>query len=89
MRGVLGEFITDLWVRPGTLMPSWSKRLNGRFHPGLADVSVKAANVAALSFELKANATGANGWNLITQRNDERQRRQAGAGCDSNPLAAV
>jgi glycosyltransferase involved in cell wall biosynthesis len=75
MRGVLGEFITDLWVRPGTLMPSWSKRLNGRFHPGLADVSVKAANVAALSFELKANATGANGWNLITQRNDWFQRQ--------------
>lgn len=75
MRGVLDEFITDLWIRPGTLMPSWPKRLNGRFHPGLADVAVKAPNVAALSFELKANATGANGWKLITQRNDWFQRQ--------------
>jgi hypothetical protein len=75
IRGVLGEFITDLWIRPGTLMPSWPKRLHDRFHPGLADVPVKAPNVAALSFELKASATGANGWNLITQRNNWFQQQ--------------
>ena len=73
MRGVLGEFITDLWARPGTF--SWRKPLKGRFHPELADVEVKAPNIAALGFELKASATGANGWNLITQRNEWFQRQ--------------
>jgi glycosyltransferase involved in cell wall biosynthesis len=62
MQGVLDEFITDLWIRPV------------RFHPALSDAQVKAPNIAALVFELKASATGANGWNLITQRNDWFQR---------------
>ena len=62
MQGVLDEFITDLWIRPV------------RFHPALADAHVKAPNISALSFELKASATRANGWNLITQRNDWFQR---------------
>jgi glycosyltransferase involved in cell wall biosynthesis len=70
LSGVLGEFITDLWIRPGTLMHSWRKSLNGRFHPALADAQVKAPNVAALTFELKASATGADGWRLISRRND-------------------
>jgi len=70
LSGLLSEFITDLWVRPGTLMHSWRKRLTGRFHPGLASAQVTAPNVAALTFELKAYATGANGWRLISQRNE-------------------
>ena len=73
--GVLGEFITDLWIRPGTLMHSWRKRLAGRFHPALAGAQVTAPNVAALTFELKAYATGANGWKLINQRNEWFQHR--------------
>lgn len=67
--GLLGELITDLWIRPGTLLHSWKKRLPGRFHPGLAGARVKAPNVAALTFELKASF-GENGWNLITRRNE-------------------
>src|SRR6185503_21068264 len=35
--GVLGEFITDLWL----------KRFKGRFHAGLASARVTAPNVAA------------------------------------------
>jgi len=75
MSGVLGEFITDLWIRPGTLLHSWRKSLNGRFHPALEDAQVKAPNVAALTFELKASATGVDGWKLISRRNDWFQRQ--------------
>jgi glycosyltransferase involved in cell wall biosynthesis len=75
LSGLLGEFITDLWVRPGTLMHSWKKRLTGRFHPGLASAQVTAPNIAALTFELKASATRATGWKLINQRNEWFQRR--------------
>ena len=68
--GMLGEFITDLWIRPGTLLHSWKKRLTGRFHPGLAGARVKAPNVAALTFELKASLARENGWKLISRRNE-------------------
>ncbi len=68
--GLLGELITDLWIRPGTLLHSWKKRLTGRFHPGLAGARVKAPNVAALTFELKASLARENGWKLISRRNE-------------------
>lgn len=75
LNGVLSELITDLWIRPGTLMRSWRKQLSGRFHPDLADAPVKAANLAALAFAAKANASGKNGWGLIIRRNDWFQRQ--------------
>lgn len=75
LSGLLAEFITDLWIEPGTMLHSWKKRLTGRFHPALASAPVTAPNVAALTFELKAYATRANGWNLITQRNEWFQQR--------------
>ncbi|HEU5460259.1 MAG TPA: glycosyltransferase family 4 protein [Pyrinomonadaceae bacterium] len=62
--GLLGEFITDLWMR-----------FAGRFHPGLASAPVSAPNLAALKFEFKAYVTGAKGWNLISQRNEWFQQR--------------
>jgi len=65
LSGLLDEFITDLW----------SKRLKDRFHPSLARAQVTAPNISALTFELKAQATGINGWNLITQRNEWFQQR--------------
>ncbi len=68
--GLLGEFITDLWIRPGTLLHSWKKRLTGRFHPGLTGARVKAPNVAALTFELKASLARENDWKLISRRNE-------------------
>jgi len=68
--GMLGEFITDLWIRPGTLLHSWKKRLTGRFHPGLAGARIKAPNAAALTFELKASLARENGWKLISRRNE-------------------
>ena len=60
LSGLLGEFITDIWTR----------RFTGRFHPGLASARVTAPNLAALTFELKAYVTGANGWKLIHRRNE-------------------
>ncbi|MCA1576077.1 MAG: glycosyltransferase family 4 protein [Acidobacteria bacterium] len=68
-RGLLRELITDLWVRPGTL-PNWRIKLRGRFHPDLADARVSATNAAAVAFELKAQAKGLNGWDLIGKRNE-------------------
>ena len=75
LSGLLGEFITDLWIRPGTLLHAWKKRLTGRFHPELANVRVTAQNTSALAFELKASLTRENGWQLIGQRNKRFQRR--------------
>ncbi len=68
-RGLLRELITDLWVRPGTL-PNWRNKLMGRFHPDLANVRVSATNAAALAFELKAQAKGLKGWELMGKRNE-------------------
>ena len=76
--GMLGEFITDLWIRPGTLLHSWKKRLTGRFHPGLAGARIKAPNVAALTFEFKASLARENGWKLISRRNEWFQQHAVG-----------
>lgn len=73
--GVLGEFFTDLWIRPGTLLHSWKKGLTGRFHPELASARITAPNVAALRFELKASLARENGWKLIRERNEWFQRQ--------------
>lgn len=74
-KGSLGQFITDLWIRPGTLLHSWPKQLNGRFHAGLAEAAVSAANIASLTFELQAQVSGRNGWHLIRRRNEWFQRQ--------------
>src|SRR5262249_16001302 len=73
--GLLSEFFTDLWIRPGTLQPSCTQRVTARFHLGLENAQVTAPNAAALTFELKAYATRANGWKLINQRNEWFQQR--------------
>lgn len=63
LNGLLSGFITDLWIP-----------FIGRFHPALAGAQVTAPNIAALTFELRAYATRANGWKLITERNAWFQR---------------
>ena len=73
--GLLGEFITDLWIRPGTLLHSLKKPLTGRFHPALAGAPVKAPNLATLKFEMKASLGRENGWKLIGRRNEWFQRQ--------------
>lgn len=69
IRGQLGQFITDLWIRPGTVLHSWRKQANERFHPSLAGARIDAPNLAALSFELRASFARENGWGLIGRRN--------------------
>ena len=63
--GKLSQLITDLWFRP----------FIGRFHPDLADARIKAPNIAALTFELKASLSSENGWGLISRRNEWFQQQ--------------
>lgn len=67
--GLLRELITDLWVRPGSVLRSASSGLAGRFHPSLESARISASNLDALTFALRSYITGANGWNLISRRN--------------------
>jgi len=70
--GLLRELITDLWIRPGSVLRSLRNGLAGRFHPSLSSARVTAMNFGALTFEL--SAVGMTGWRLITRRNDWFQR---------------
>lgn len=72
--GLLRELITDLWIRPGSVLRSLRSGLAGRFHPSLSSARVTAMNLGALTFELGAGLIGATGWKLITKRNDWFQR---------------
>lgn len=72
--GLLREFMTDVWIRPKSLSQYWGNKLAGRFHPGLAGAQVTAPNAAALTFELKSQAMGLAGWELIDRRNEWFQR---------------
>ena len=75
LSGLLDELITDLWIRPGTLLHMSQKRLTGRFHPDLAGARVLAPNIPALTFELKASLARENGWTLISRRNEWFQQQ--------------
>lgn len=74
LSGRLREFLTDLWIRPAGLTHHLKHKLAGRFHPSLAGARVTAPNTAALAFELKSQAAGLRGWDLIGKRNDWFQR---------------
>ena len=63
-RGLLQELITDLWMRPGSVLRS------GRFHPSLSSARVTAPNASALTFEIRSRLTRETGWSLISKRND-------------------
>ena len=73
-RGLLEELITDLWIRPGSVLRSLRNGLAGRFHPSLSAVRVTAPNASALTFAVRSSLTGETGWNLINKRNDWFQR---------------
>jgi len=72
--GLLDELITDLWARPGSLIRLRKNGVRERYHPGLANAQVRAANLGALAFELTSRTRGLDGWKLITKRNDWFQR---------------
>ncbi len=73
-RGLLQELITDLWIRPGSVLRSLRSGLAGRFHPSLSSARVTAPNAAALTFAMRSSLSGETGWNLINKRNDWFQR---------------
>ena len=73
-KGLLHKLITDLWIRPGSVLRSLKSGLAGRFHPALSSARVSAANLDALTFALRSCITGTTGWNLISKRNDWFQR---------------
>lgn len=73
-KGLLHELITDLWIRPGSVLRSLKSGLAGRFHPALSSARVSAANFDALTFALRSCVTGTTGWSLISKRNDWFQR---------------
>jgi glycosyltransferase involved in cell wall biosynthesis len=50
-------------------LTKWQNKLASRFHPELLHACVTSANVAALALELKSQAAGLNGWELIGKRN--------------------
>jgi glycosyltransferase involved in cell wall biosynthesis len=68
--GLLGAFLTDLWIRPTSLIGRWVNKRGRRFHPALAQARVSAANAAAFAFEMKSQAGGLNGWDLTVRRNE-------------------
>lgn len=74
LRGLLREFFTDFWIRPNALTNYWRNKAGRRFHPGLDQAYVTAANAAALAFEIKSQAGGLSGWELISKRNEWFQR---------------
>ncbi|HEX6044887.1 MAG TPA: glycosyltransferase family 4 protein [Pyrinomonadaceae bacterium] len=71
---LLHELITDLWIRPGSVLRSLRSSLAGRFHPSLSSANVTGMNLGALGFELGANVRRMTDWTLITRRNDWFQR---------------
>jgi glycosyltransferase involved in cell wall biosynthesis len=70
----LRELITDLWIRPGSVLRSLRNGLAGRFHPALSSARVSASNASALTFALRSHITRSTDWKLINDRNDWFQR---------------
>src|SRR4030095_16249633 len=68
--GLLRELITDLWIRPGSVLRSLRRGLAARFHPSLSSAHVSASNASALTFALRSHISGASGWRLVSKRND-------------------
>src|SRR6476646_1171872 len=74
LAGLLRELLTDLWLWPNAVTNYWSSKRGVRFHAGLSEARVSAANAAALAFAMKSQAGGLDGWELISKRNDWFQR---------------
>lgn len=69
-RGQLDRLVTDAWCPPGAMVGLAKRSLRERYHAGLADARVVAANQSCIAFELQARARGLTGWPLIMARND-------------------
>lgn len=69
----LAHLITDAWVLPGSLLNLLPKKilanLRERFHPDLAQASVKAYTNSLINFELTQRLQKTTGWECIIARN--------------------
>ena len=70
-RGALDRLVTELWVRPGSLLSRIAgPRGRGRFHPDLADAHVDSWNLRAMLLELFASVRGG----VVLPRTHHRNR---------------
>ena len=69
--GALKRLFTDFWF-PSNAWPGF--RDKERFHDGLANSIVTAANVGSMRFELTAKVRGYSGWELIHAKNGSFQQ---------------
>jgi len=72
--GVLGQMITDSWVRPGNPLGLLSAGLKARFHAELGKVDVYGPAIRSIAFELRARRAAQAGWPLVRARNRWFQR---------------
>jgi glycosyltransferase involved in cell wall biosynthesis len=86
-RGLLERLITDAWVGPSNPLGAMKRSLRERYHAGLREAQVSAANLSLMAFELEARARQLNGWRRTMARNDWFQRRavRALAGLGAGP----
>jgi glycosyltransferase involved in cell wall biosynthesis len=69
--GLLREFLTDTWVRPGSILyRTGDRRLQGRYHESLSQGQVKSWNLGCLSFEARAKIARPDSWDRILSRNE-------------------
>ena len=78
-RGLLDEFVTDVWARPSSVWARFpgiaGERLRGRFEPALVDAQVRHFTGAFARFEI-GNALAHSGgkWDVVLRRNELFQR---------------
>jgi glycosyltransferase involved in cell wall biosynthesis len=65
----LAMLITDVWVRPGSLLGRYRRSWGERFHSALTESQVRSSNSALLRFELFAHLRGLAGWTRTLARN--------------------
>jgi glycosyltransferase involved in cell wall biosynthesis len=70
LRGALNMLFTDAWVGPGNPLGYLNRSLGDRYHPELADASVKSDLPKLLGFEGTARIAGIKGWDRTLARND-------------------
>jgi glycosyltransferase involved in cell wall biosynthesis len=76
--GMLGCLLTDIWVRPSSLLAKcceYNSKLTHRYHSELRDAQVEAFNSSLLLFEILAAARGSRGWRKLLARNHWFQRK--------------
>jgi glycosyltransferase involved in cell wall biosynthesis len=67
--GKLSHLLTDAWMAPGNPLGRLRRGLGERYHPELADASVRAPNFSCLGFELLLKLRRRAGWSGIMARN--------------------